>query len=228
MSSNYEAKLMIARHAARELNDGDTVNLGIGLPTLVKNYVNPKYKITLQSENGYIGLAPADPKSPESPYIVDAGGTPSGIEDDGAFFNSSISFAMMRGGHVDCTVIGALQVSETGDIASWIVPGKSIAGMGGAMDLVIGAKKVIVAMLHTNNGEKKILKTCTLPLTAKKKVQRIITDMAVMDVVPEGLLLKDYNPAYTIEEIQAVTEPKLILWDGLAERIRTWYPDGRW
>ncbi len=204
-------KPYIAKRVARELHDGDVVNLGIGLPTLVPNYVDPGVTITLQSENGFIGLASADPANPDTAYIVNAGGQPAGIEKDGMFFDSTTSFAIIRGGHVDATVLGSLQVDEKGNIANWIIPGKMVPGMGGAMDLVVGAKKVIVAMEHTQKGEAKILKECTLPLTAKGQVNLIVTEMAVMEVTPEGLLLTEYNPEFTVEQIQAATEATLMI-----------------
>lgn len=206
-----EIKPFIAKRVAKEIHDGDVVNLGIGLPTMVPDYVDPSIKITLQSENGFIGLAAADPDSPDAPYIVNAGGQPAGIEKDGMFFDSCTSFGIIRGGHVDATVLGSLQVDEKGDIANWIIPGKMVPGMGGAMDLVVGAKKVIVAMEHTQKGSPKILKECTLPLTAKGQVNLIVTEMGVMEVTPEGIVLTEYNPAFTVEEIQAATEAKLII-----------------
>ena len=205
-----EIKPFIAKRVAKEIHDGDVVNLGIGLPTMVPDYVDPSIKITLQSENGFIGLAAADPDSPDAPYIVNAGGQPAGIEKDGMFFDSCTSFGIIRGGHVDATVLGSLQVDEKGDIANWIIPGKMVPGMGGAMDLVVGAKKVIVAMEHTQKGPK-ILKECTLPLTAKGQVNLIVTEMGVMEVTPEGIVLTEYNPEFTVEEIQAATEAKLII-----------------
>ncbi len=206
-----EIKPYIAKRVAKELHDGDVVNLGIGLPTLVPSYVDPGITITLQSENGFIGLTSADPDSPDAAYIVNAGGQPAGIEKDGMFFDSTTSFAIIRGGHVDATVLGSLQVDEKGNIANWIIPGKMVPGMGGAMDLVVGAKKVIVAMEHTQKGEAKILKECTLPLTAKGQVNLIVTEMAVMEVTPEGLVLTEYNPEFTVEQIQAATEATLIV-----------------
>ncbi len=206
-----EIKPFIAKRVAKEIHDGDVVNLGIGLPTMVPDYVDPSIKITLQSENGFIGLAAADPDSPDAPYIVNAGGQPAGIEKDGMFFDSCTSFGIIRGGHVDATVLGSLQVDEKGDIANWIIPGKMVPGMGGAMDLVVGAKKVIVAMEHTQKGSPKILKECTLPLTAKGQVNLIVTEMGVMEVTPEGIVLTEYNPEFTVEEIQAATEAKLII-----------------
>lgn len=206
-----EIKPFIAKRVAKEIHDGDVVNLGIGLPTMVPDYVDPSIKITLQSENGFIGLAAVDPDSDDAPYTVNAGGQPAGIEKDGMFFDSSISFGIIRGGHVDATVLGSLQVDEKGDIANWIIPGKMVPGMGGAMDLVVGAKKVIVAMEHTQKGAPKILKECTLPLTAKGQVNLIVTEMAVIEVTPNGLVLTEYNPEFTVEEIQAATEAKLTI-----------------
>ncbi len=206
-----EIKPFIAKRVAKEIHDGDVVNLGIGLPTMVPDYVDPSIKITLQSENGFIGLAAADPDSPDAPYIVNAGGQPAGIEKDGMFFDSCTSFGIIRGGHVDATVLGSLQVDEKGDIANWIIPGKMVPGMGGAMDLVVGARKVIVAMEHTQKGSPKILKECTLPLTAKGQVNMIVTEMGVMEITPEGIVLTEYNPEFTVEEIQAATEAQLII-----------------
>ena len=206
-----EIKPFIAKRVAKEIHDGDVVNLGIGLPTMVPDYVDPSIKITLQSENGFIGLAAADPDSPDAPYIVNAGGQPAGIEKDGMFFDSCTSFGIIRGGHVDATVLGSLQVDEKGDIANWIIPGKMVPGMGGAMDLVVGARKVIVAMEHTQKGSPKILNECTLPLTAKGQVNMIVTEMGVMEITPEGIVLTEYNPEFTVEEIQAATEAQLII-----------------
>ncbi len=206
-------KEFIAARVARELKDGDIVNLGIGLPTMVSNYLEPGVNIILQSENGYVGLGERPEEGREDKDIVNAGGTPASINAGGAFFDSSMSFAIIRGGHVDATVLGALQVDEKGNLANWIIPGKKVPGMGGAMDLVVGAKKVIVAMEHTNRGKQKIMKSCTLPLTAKGVVDMIITEMGVMEVTPEGLLLSEYNPEYSLEEIQNATECKLIVGD---------------
>ncbi|MCQ2203376.1 MAG: 3-oxoacid CoA-transferase subunit B [Bacteroidales bacterium] len=212
-----EIKHFIAKRAARELEDGDVVNLGIGLPTLIPHYVGQDVKITLQSENGFIGLCACDEKVKEDGiyYIVDPSGNPAGVEHDGMFFDSSFSFTIIRGGHVDKTILGSMQVAENGDIANWIIPGKAVHGMGGAMDLVVGAKKVIVTMEHTQKGMPKILKRCTYPLTAKGVVDMIITEMGVMEITPEGIVLKEYNPQYTIEEIMAATEAHLIISDDL-------------
>ncbi|MCI8896130.1 MAG: 3-oxoacid CoA-transferase subunit B [Lachnospiraceae bacterium] len=212
-----DKKAVIAARVAKELKDGDVVNLGIGLPTLVPRYLDPSVSITLQSENGFVGLKAEADSEEDAAYIVNAGGVPAGIESTGAFFNSADSFAIIRGGHVDATVLGSLQVDEKGNIANWIIPGKMVPGMGGAMDLVVGARKVIVAMEHTNKGKHKILKECTLPLTAKGQVNMIVTEMGVMDVTPEGIVLKEYNPEFTVEEIQEATEAKLIIAEDLKE-----------
>lgn len=212
-----DKKGFIAARVAKELKDGDVVNLGIGLPTMVPKYLDPSVSITLQSENGFLGLKAQADNPEDAPYIVNAGGAPAGVEPTGAFFSSADSFAIIRGGHVDATVLGSLQVDEKGNIANWIIPGKMVPGMGGAMDLVVGARKVIVAMEHTNKGAHKILKECTLPLTAKGQVNMIVTEMGVMDVTPEGLVLTEYNPEFTLEEIQEATEAKLIISENLKE-----------
>jgi len=214
-----DKKTFIAKRVARELHDGDVVNLGIGLPTMVASYLDPAISITLQSENGFVGLSGTDLDPEDADYIQNAGGQPANIEKDGAFFNSADSFGIIRGGHVDATILGSLQVDEKGNIANWIIPGKLVPGMGGAMDLVVGAKRVIVAMEHTNKGAKKILKECTLPLTAKGQVNLIVTEMGVMEVTKDGLVLKEYNKEYTLEEIQEATEPKLIISDDLKEMV---------
>lgn len=209
-----DLKSLIAARVARELHDGDVVNLGIGLPTLIPNFLDPSVHVTLQSENGFVGLTPVE-KGKENPHIVNAGGAPAAIAKDGTFFSSAESFTIIRGGHVDVTVLGSLQVDEKGNIANYKIPGKMLPGMGGAMDLVVGAKKVIVAMEHTNKGKHKILKECTLPLTAKGQVNMIVTEMGVMEVTPEGIVLVEYNPEYTIEQIQEATEATLIIADDI-------------
>lgn len=214
-----DTKGFIAARVAKELKNGDIVNLGIGLPTLVPNYLDPEIEIILQSENGFVGLGATPKEGEEDPYIVNAGGRPASIKSDGAFFDSAFSFTIIRGGHVDATVLGSLQVDEKGNIANWIIPGKMVPGMGGAMDLVVGAKKVIVAMEHTNKGKHKILKECTLPLTAKGQVNMIVTEMAVIDVTENGLVLKEYNPEYTIEQVQEATEAQLIIADDIKPMI---------
>lgn len=211
-----DVKSIIAARVAKELKDGDVVNLGIGLPTMVPNFLDPSVEVILQSENGFVGLVPLE-AGKENPHVVNAGGQLAGIADDGAFFSSADSFTIIRGGHVDVTILGSLQVDEKGNIANYKIPGKMLPGMGGAMDLVVGAKKVIVAMEHTNKGKHKILKNCTLPLTAKGQVNMIVTEMGVMDVTAEGIVLKEYNPEYTLEQIQEATEATLIIAEDLCE-----------
>lgn len=210
-----QIKGFIAKRVAKELKDGDVVNLGIGLPTLIPNYLPQDIDITLQSENGFIGLGSTPNEDEINKYIVNAGGTPVTILEGGAFFDSSLSFGIIRGGHVDVTVLGALQVDEKGNLANWMIPGKLVPGMGGAMDLVVGAKKVIVAMEHTNKGKQKILKECILPLTAKNQVDLIVTEMGVIEVTEKGLVLIEINEEFSIDEVQAATEAKLIISDNL-------------
>lgn len=205
-----QIKEYIAKRAARELNDGDVVNLGIGLPTLVANYIEPDLDITFQSENGFIGLGAYNPENHDQ-YIANAGGDYVSIKPYGAFFDSAESFCIIRGGHVDVTILGALQVDQDGNLANWIIPGKLTPGMGGAMDLVCGAKKVIVAMEHTAKGAPKILKKCTLPLTALGEVDLIITEMCVLKVTDKGLLLTEVNPEFTVDDIKAATEADIII-----------------
>ena len=210
-----DKKEFIARRVAKELKDGDVVNLGIGLPTMVANYVPEDINVFFQSENGFIVLGPAPEEGKEDPYIVNAGAQCVTILPGGVFFDSSTSFGIIRGGHVDMTVLGALQVDEKGNLANWMIPGKMVPGMGGAMDLVTGAKKVIVAMEHTVKGNHKILKECNLPLTAAGEVNLIITEMGVIEVKEEGLVLIEINPEFTVEEVQAATEAKLIIAENL-------------
>jgi len=214
-----DKKEFIARRVARELKDGDVVNLGIGLPTMVANHVPDTVNVFFQSENGFIGLGPAPEEGHEDPNIVNAGAQCVTILPGGVFFDSSISFGIIRGGHVDITVLGALQVDEKGNLANWMIPGKMVPGMGGAMDLVTGAKKVIIAMEHTVKGNHKILKECNLPLTAAGEVNLIVTEMGVLEVTEDGLLLKEINPEYTLEEVQAATEAKLIVDDNLKDMV---------
>lgn len=206
-----DAKEIIARRIAKELHDGDVINLGIGLPTLVANYVPEHIEVYFQSENGLINLGPTPLSGYEDYDLTNAGGNPVTILKGGAYFDSSLSFSIIRGGHVDLTVLGSLQVDELGNIANWIVPGKMVPGMGGAMDLLVGAKKVIVAMIHTNKGNPKILKRCTLPLTAVGEVNWIFTEMAVIEVTKEGLVLQEYYPEYTIDDVIKATEARLII-----------------
>ena len=200
-----DAKNLIAWRVAQEMKDGDVVNLGIGLPTLVPNYLPADITITLQSENGFLGLGPLT--GAPLPNLVNAGGQPCGMVPGGAFFDSAMSFAIIRGGHVDVTVLGGLQVDQEGSLANWMVPGKMVPGMGGAMDLVSGARTVIVAMEHaTRDGGAKILKRCTLPLTAAGKVTAIITEMAVFRFIKGVLTLTETAPGVTVEAIRARTE----------------------
>lgn len=204
-------KQIIAKRIAQELQDGQLVNLGIGLPTLVANYVPEGINVTFQSENGMVGMGPLKKEGEEDLDITNAGGQYVSILPHGAFFDSSMSFALIRGGHVDITVLGALEVDQEGNLANWIIPGKMVPGMGGAMDLVVGAKKVIVAMLHTGKGKPKILKECSLPLTAKGVVNLIVTELCVIEVTKEGLVLKEIHKDTSIEEIKSVTDADLII-----------------
>lgn len=212
-------KEYIARRVAKELKDGDLVNLGIGLPTLVANYIPKDIDIYLQSENGLIGLGPAPEEGHEDLNLTNAGGQAVTLLKGGMYFDSATSFTLIRGGHVDVTVLGALQVDQEGNLANWIIPGKMVPGMGGAMDLVTGAKTVIIAMTHTNKGKAKILKKCTLPLTAKGQVDMIITEMGVMRVTDKGIVLEEINPEYSLDDIQKATEADLILSDQLEGQI---------
>lgn len=201
----------IAKRIAKELKDGNVVNLGIGMPTMVANYIPEGVDIMLQAENGILGVGPNAEKGEESLDCIDAGGNYVTTVEGASFFDSSFSFCIIRGGHVDVTVLGALEVDEKGDVANWMIPGKKVPGMGGAMDLVVGAKKVILAMEHVNkNGAPKILKKCKLPLTAVKVAKTIITDMAVIDVVPDqGLVMKEIAPGLSVEDVQRATEAHL-------------------
>ena len=212
-----DLKNFIAARVAKELKDGDVVNLGIGLPTLVPNHLGADVNLILQSENGFVGLGNTPAEGEEDMDITNAGGKPAGIIPGGAFFDSATSFLIIRGGHVDATILGALQVDEKGNIANWIIPGKMVPGMGGAMDLVVGAKKVIVAMEHTNKGKHKILKECELPLTAQGVVDLIVTEMGVMEVTDEGLVLTEYNPEFTVEQIKESTGCPLVISENLKQ-----------
>jgi 3-oxoacid CoA-transferase B subunit len=204
-------KNQIAKRIALELKDGDYVNLGIGIPTLVANYIPQGIHVILHSENGMLGMGPFPTKENVDPDLINAGKQTITSLPGSSFFDSATSFAMIRGGHIDITVLGAFEVSEKGDMASWKVPGKIVKGMGGAMDLVASAKNIIVAMQHANKGQSKLLKKCSLPLTGINCVKRIVTDLAVIDITEHGFKLMERAPGITVDQIVAATEANLII-----------------
>jgi len=213
-------KNQIAQRIAKELKDGYYVNLGIGIPTLVANYIPEDINVTLQSENGLLGMGPFPKAGEEDPDLINAGKQTITTLPGSAFFDSAMSFGMIRAGKVDLTVLGAMEVSENGDIASWKIPGKLVKGIGGAMDLVASAKNIIVAMMHTNpKGESKLLKTCQLPLTGIKCVKKIVTNLAVIEVTENGFKLLEKAPGVSVDEIKNKTEGKLIVEGNIPEMV---------
>ena len=206
-----QIKAFIAARVAKELKDGDVVNLGIGVPTMVPQFLPEGVHVTLHAENGIIGAGLVTDENRDPIHVVDAGGQPAAASARGCFIDSATSFGLIRGGHVDATILGGLEVDAEGSLSNWIIPGKKMPGMGGAMDLLVGAKHVIVAMEHTAKGNPKILTKCKLPYTAVHCVTKIITEMCVIECTKDGLLLTEYNPEFTVEDIQAATEAKLII-----------------
>lgn len=206
-----DEKTLIAKRVALELNDGDLVNLGIGLPTMVARFLKPGINVSFQSENGIIGMQPLPEGIAPLKDLTDAGGSPIGALPGACAFDSCMSFGLIRGGHLAVTVLGGLQVDELGHLANWMVPGKMVPGMGGAMDLVAGAKRVIVAMTHTAKGEPKILRRCTLPLTALRRVSLIVTELAVIEPTDSGLVLREVAPGVSVEQVVAATQAELII-----------------
>src|SRR5712672_4817661 len=208
-----DAQEIIARRVAQELHTGDLVNLGIGIPTLVANYVPPELKLCFQSENGLVGTGPIPEQGMAHPLLTDAGGRPISALPGACVFDSAMSFGLIRGGHVDITVLGGLQVDAEGHLANWMIPGKMVPGMGGAMDLVSGAKRVIVAMQHAAKGKSKIVKKCGLPLTSSRPVDLVVTDMAVIGFPDGKATLLETAPGTSVAEVMAVTEAELVIPD---------------
>lgn len=209
--SKEQCREIIARRVAREFKENDVITLGIGLPTEVANYIPHDIHVIFQSENGMLGAGHRDLSAPENPTVTNASGVAVTTRPGAVFFDSAMSFTIIRGGHVDATVLGALQVDSHGNLANWMIPGAFVPGMGGAMDLVVGAKKVIIAMEHTNKGAPRIVQDCTLPLTAAHEVDLIVTERCVLEVTPDGLLLKEINPQFSLDEVIASTGAELII-----------------
>jgi acetate CoA/acetoacetate CoA-transferase beta subunit len=216
-----DAKELIARRVAREIRPGSLVNLGIGLPSMVANFVSPERGVFFQAENGVIGLGARPPEGMEDRHLTDAGGGFVTAVPGAASIDSAMSFGLIRGGHLDMTVLGGLQVDEAGHLANWKVPGKMVPGMGGAMDLVTGAARVVVAMQHSARGQSKIVPVCTLPLTSTRRVDLVVTDLAVIEPVAGGLILRERAPGVSVNDIRAATEADLVIPDDVPEMILT-------
>nr|WP_319514538.1 3-oxoacid CoA-transferase subunit B [uncultured Cohaesibacter sp.] len=212
-----DSKTLIASRVAQELKSGDLINLGIGLPTMVANFLPKDVEVFFQSENGIVGMSSLHDPNLQDEDLTDAGGSPISADPGACAFDSCMSFSLIRGGHLDVTVLGGLQVDEKGQLANWMVPGKMVPGMGGAMDLVAGAKRVIVAMTHTAKGNPKIVKKCDLPLTALRRVDLIVTDLAVIEPTDDGLLLREVGPGVSVEQVLEATEAHLIVPENLTE-----------
>ena len=217
MAKDMDKRVVIARQAARQLKDGDYVNLGIGVPTLVPGFLPPGVHVTLHTENGMLGYGAYPYEGEQDPDLINAGKETITELPGCSYFGSHESFAIVRGGHLDATILGAMEVAENGDLANWMIPGKKVKGMGGAMDMVAGAKKVIVAMEHTTKDSKpKILKKCSLPLTGKGVVSTIVTELAIFDLTREGLVLREHAPEATVEQLRRLTEPAFTVAPSLA------------